>query len=119
MKYATLLFIFNIIPHFIFCQYKIVKLDIDSSKTYLRYYYKSRYHSDEILNDSVTIIGRKISDSSFYLDKIVNKQKLWTRIYKIVPANDSLRITTKAGTINGKHKFIRSKQMYYNSFEIK
>lgn len=99
-----------------FGQAKTVKLVIDSTKIYFRYFYKSKIVSDRILNDSVRLIGRKITDDKFYLDKLVNKKKVWTRAYRIELAKDSLPVTTLMGVQTGKKKFQYSKQPYYNSY---
>ncbi len=101
---------------FSFGQSKTVKLVIDSNKIYFRYFYKSKIASNEILNDSVLLVGRKISDEKFYLDKFVNKEKIWTRTYRIELAKDSLRVKTRIGGQTGKKKFIYSKEPYYNSY---
>lgn len=101
---------------FSFGQSKAVKLVIDSTKIYFRYFYKSKFASDRTLNDSVHLVGRKITNDKFYLDKFVNKKKVWTRIYRIELAKDSLRITslTRGQTI--KNNFQYSKEPYYNSY---
>jgi len=114
----TLIFALLIVvmPRFSFGQYKIVKLDIDSTKIYFRYYYISKHFSDEFLNDSIRVVGRKITADKFYLDKFVNKRKIWTRVYSIELAKDSLRITTRSTANNGKSKFEYLKKPYYNSF---
>lgn len=101
---------------FSFGQSKTVKLVIDSTKVYFRYFYKSKIASDEILNDSVRLVGRKITDNKFYLDKFVNMKKVWTRIYRIELAKDSLRVTTRMGGQTGENKFKYSKEPYYNSY---
>jgi hypothetical protein len=72
--------------------------------------------SDEILNDSVRLVGRKITDDKFYLDKFVNKKKVWTKVYRIELAKDSLRVTTRIGGQTGKKQFQYSKEPYYNSY---
>lgn len=95
-----------------------MKLVIDSTKIYFRYFYKSKIASDEILNDSVRLVGRKITDDKFYLDKFVNKKKVWTRTYRIELAKDSLHVTTRMGGQTGKKKFQYSKEPYYNSYLI-
>ncbi|MEO6453435.1 MAG: hypothetical protein ABIN97_05150 [Ginsengibacter sp.] len=100
-----------------FGQSKTVKILLDSNKIYLRFFYK-HYKSDYTLNDSVAYLCRKINRDSFYLDKFVYKKKEWTKIYKIEPAKDSLRITTRAVDIKGNKKLIYSKEKYYNSIEI-
>lgn len=97
-------------------QTKNVKLIIDSTKIYFRYFYKSKINSDEILNDSVRLVSRKITDNKFYLDKYINKKKAWTRIYRIELAKDSLHITTRISGVTGKNKFQYSKEPYYNSY---
>ncbi len=99
-------------------QLKIVKLDIDSTIIYFRYFYKSKNASGETLNDSVRLVGRKITEDKFYLDKFINKQKTWTRIYRIEPAKDSLRVKTMTTDKTGKHKFEYLKKPYYNSILI-
>lgn len=101
---------------FSFGQSKTVKLIIDSTKIYFRYFYKSKIASDEILNDSVRLVGRKITNDKFYLDKYVNQKKVWTRAYRIELAKDSLRITTRIGGQTGKNEFKYSKEPYYNSY---
>ncbi len=103
---------------FTFGQSKTVKLIVDSTKIYFRYFYKTKNTFDYTLNDSVRFVGRKITVDKFYFDKFVNGQKNWTKIYKIELANDSLRVTTRAGDKKGKHKFIYSKEPYYNSFLV-
>jgi len=102
---------------FLFGQSKTVKINLDSSKIYLQFFYK-HYKSDYTLNDSVTFLCRKINQDTFYLDKFVYKKKEWTKVYKIELASDSLRITTRAGDIKGNKKLIYTKVKYYNSFEI-
>jgi hypothetical protein len=99
-------------------QSKTVKLILDSTKIYFRYFYKSKNVSDYALNDSVRFVGRKITVNKFYLDKLVNGQKNWTKIYKIELANDSLRITKRVGDKKGNRKFIYSKEPYYNGFLV-
>jgi hypothetical protein len=102
----------------VFGQSKIVKLNIDSAKIYLTYFYKSKYVSDCYLNDSVSYVGRKITENKFYLDKFVNKRKEWTKIYVIELAKDSLRITRRSTGKNGKSKFEYVREPYYNSFLV-
>ena len=102
---------------FSFGQSKTVKIRLDSAKIYLRFFYKN-YKSDYTLNDSVTYLCRKINQDSFYLDKLVYKKKQWTKIYKIEPATDSLRVTTRAVDLKGNRKFLHTKEKYYNAFEI-
>ena len=111
------IFIFLCSHIFLFGQSKTVKIYLDSSKIYLRFFYKN-YKSDYILNDSVTYLCRKINQDAFYLDKFVYKKKESTKIYRIELASDSLRATTRAGDIKGNKKFIYTKEKYYNSFEI-
>jgi len=101
-----------------FGQYKVVKLNIDSTKIYFRYFYRSKNGSDEFVNDSIRFVGRKITADKFYLDKFINKRKIWTRVYRIELASDSLHVTTKLHSANGKSKFEYLKQPYYNSFLI-
>ena len=101
-----------------FGQSKIVKLNIDSAKMYLTYFYKSKYVSDCYLNDTVRYIGRKITENKFYLDKFVNRKKEWTRIYVIELAKDSLHITQRSTGKNGKSKFNHVREPYYNSFLV-
>jgi len=109
---------------FIFCtgtahaQYKIVKLDVDSVKVYLRFFYKSR-NSDEIVNDSVTIICRRINADHFYLDKYLHDKKTWTKKCELEIAKDSMRITTRTRDSKSKSKFIYTKEQYFNAVEIK
>ena len=105
---------FNI---FSFGQSKTVKILLDSSKIYLRFFYKN-YKSDYILNDSITYLCRKINQDIFYLDKLIYKKKEWTKIYTIEPATDSLGVTTRAGDLKGNRKFIYTKEKYYNAVEI-
>jgi hypothetical protein len=99
-----------------FGQDKIVKLYVDSTQIYFRYFYKSKYVSDYILNDSVRAVGRKISADKFYLDKYINKKKVWTKVCQIELAKDSLHVTTRIGGKTGKDKFKHTKESYYNSF---
>ena len=101
-----------------FGQSKTVKLEIDSTTIYFRYFYKSKNISGETLNDSVRLVGRKITEDKFYLDKFIYKQKSWTRIYRIEPAKDSLRVRTMSTDKTGKHKYETLKEPYYNSFLI-
>lgn len=118
MRHFILTLFFLGLLSFTFGQSKTVKLIVDSTKIYFRYFYKSKNTSDYTLNDSVRFVGRKITVDKFYFDKFVNGQKNWTKIYKIELANDSLRVTTRAGDKKGKHKFIYSKEPYYNSFLV-
>lgn len=111
------IFILLHISFFTFGQSKTVKMFLDSTKIYLRYFYKN-YKSDYILNDSVTYLCRKINQEKFYLDRLVYKKKKWTKTYRIEVAKDSLRVTTRLGGIRKGKKFIYSKEKYYNSFEI-
>jgi hypothetical protein len=115
--FVLTLFLLGLI-NFTFGQSKTVKLIIDSTKIYFRYFYNSKNVSYYTLNDSVSLVGRKITVDKFYLEKLVNGQKNWTKIYRIELANDSLRITTRAGDKKGNHKFIYSKEPYYNSFLV-
>jgi hypothetical protein len=117
VRKSILFFILLLLNTYSFGQSKTVKLILDSSKIYLRFFYKN-YKSDYIFNDSVTYLCRKINQDSFYLDKIVYKKKEWTKVYRIELATDSLRVTTRAGDIKGNKRFIYSKEKYYNSFEI-
>lgn len=103
---------------FSFGQSKTVKLDIDSSKIYFRYFYKSKLNSGQTLNDSVRLVGRKINDEKFYLDKLVNNKKVWTRIYRIELSKDRLRVTTRIAGQTGKKEFQYTKEPYYNSFFV-
>jgi hypothetical protein len=61
---------------------------------------------------------RKINQDTFYLDKFVYKKMLWTIVFRIELAKDSMRVTTRATDIKGKSKFIYSKEKYYKSYEI-
>ena len=101
-----------------FGQSKIVKLNIDSAKIYLTYFYKSKNVSDCYLNDSVRYVSRRITEDKFYLDKLVNKRKEWTRIYTIELAKDSLRITQRSTGRNGKSIFKRVREPYYNGILV-
>lgn len=109
---------------FIFCtgtvhaQYKIVKLDVDSAKIYLRFFYKVR-SSDEIVNDSVTVVCRRIDSDHFFLDKYLHHKKTWTKKYELEVAKDSMRITTRTRDSKGKSKFIYTKEQYFNAIELK
>ena len=98
-------------------QYKIVKLNVDSTKVYLRFFLKT-YKSDEYINDSVRVISRKIDTESFYLDKYINKRRIWTKTYRIEQAKDSMGLTTRMSDIKGKSRFIHSKEKYYNAILI-
>jgi len=118
MKHAILLFLLLAMTSFSFGQSKTVKLIIDSTKIYLRYFYKSNRPPYEILNDSVRVVCRKITPDKFYLDKFIKKQKEWTRRYRIELAKDSLHVTTRIGEMTGKKQFQYSKEPYYNSFLI-
>lgn len=118
MRYIILTALLISISTFSYGQSKTVKIYIDSTKIYFNYFYKSKNISDYTLNDSVRFISRKITEDRFYFDKFINKQKKWTRIYRIELANDSLRITTRAADKKGNHKFVYSKEPYYNSFQI-
>jgi len=99
-------------------QKKIIKLFVDSSTIYLRYFYRSKIASDESRNDSVRLVARKMTEDKIYLDKFINNRKTWTRIYKIELAKDSLHVTTRIGGRIGKRQFEYSKLPYYNSFLI-
>jgi hypothetical protein len=101
-----------------FGQSKTVKLVIDSTKIYFQYFYKSKNVSSYTLNDSVTLVGRKITPERLYIDKFVNKRKLWTKIYRVQLAKDSLHITTRIRGRTGKNQFQYSKEPYYDSFLI-
>jgi hypothetical protein len=116
MRHIVLTLILVVIFIFSFGQSKTVKLVIDSTKIYFRYFYKSKNISDYTLNDSVSFIGRKITADKFYLDKFVNKQRIWTKIYRIELAKDSLHVTTRIGGLTGKKQFQYSKESYYNSY---
>ena len=116
MRQFVLTLLFVGIFSLAFGQSKTVKIIVDSAKIYFRYFYKSKNNSNYTLNDSVRLVGRKITADKFYLDKFINNRKVWTKPYKIELANDSLRVTTRAGDIKGNHKFIHSKEPYYNSF---
>ena len=98
-------------------QYKAVKLYVDSTKIYLRFFFKT-YKSDEEVNDSVKIICRKIDTESFYLDKYINKRRVWTKTYRMEPAKDSMEVTKRMTDIKGKSRFIYSKEKYYNAILI-
>ena len=99
-------------------QEKIVKLFIDSSKSYLRYFYKSKIDSDEYPNDSVRLVARKINEDKFYLDKFIYKKKVWTRIYRIELAKDSLNIKILSRDKSGKQRMKQIKKPYYNSILV-
>jgi hypothetical protein len=119
MKHANFIVILIFLSSFSFGQSKTVKLDIDTKKIYFRYFYKSKIASEDILNDSVRLLGRRISNDKFYLDKFVKKKKIWTGIYKIKLAKDSLHVTTRIrDPKTGKNKFQYSKEPYYNSYLI-
>ena len=118
MKHIILTLLLSGIFSFSFGQSKTVKLYVDSTKIYLRYFYKSKNVSDYILNDSVRFVCRKITQDKFYLDKFINKQKEWTKIYRIEQAKDSLNVTTRIGGKDAKHRFEYSKEKYYNSFQV-
>jgi hypothetical protein len=110
----SLLFLFNLS----FAQSKTVKMNLETGKIYLNFFYKSSKNSRYTLSDSVYFLCRKIDGTKFYLDKYINRKKQWTRIYKIEQANDSLNVTTRVGGSDGKHKFEYSKEKYYNSFQV-
>jgi hypothetical protein len=117
IRKSILFLILLFLNSYSFGQSKTVKLLLDSSKIYLRFFYKN-YKSDYVLNDSVTYLCRKINQDTFYLDKLVYKKKLWTKVFRIELASDSMRVTTRATDINGKSKFIYTKEKYYKSYEI-
>lgn len=117
IRKSILFLILLFLNSYSFGQSKTVKLLLDSSKIYLRFFYKN-YKSDYVLNDSVTYLCRKINQDTFYLDKLVYKKKLWTKVFRIELASDSMRVTTRATNINGKSKFIYTKEKYYKSYEI-
>ena len=118
MKYFFLVIILFFTSSISNAQEKTVKFIFDSSKVYFRYFYKSKTNSEEHINDSVRLVARKISDNKFYLDKFIYKEKVWTRIYSIELAKDSLPVTTRAYGKDGKKKFIYTKEPYYNSTVI-
>lgn len=118
MKRFVLTLFLLVICSLTFGQSKTVKLIVDSTKIYFKYFYNSKKVSDYILNDSIRFVGRKITVDKFYLDKFVNRQKIWTKIYRIELANGSLHVSTRANGIKGNRKFIYSKEVYYNSFLV-
>jgi hypothetical protein len=63
-------------------------------------------------------VSRKISENKFYLDKLVNKRKEWTRIYSIELASDSMHIKALIRGIRGKAKIQHKVEPYYNSFLV-
>ncbi len=91
---------------------------VDSTNIYVNYFYKSKYASDCILNDSSSVFVRKISTDKLYLDKYVNKKKIWRKVYQIELAKDSLHITTKIDGGTGKNSFKYSKKPFYNTILI-
>jgi len=115
MKYFLFTIVFSIKVECCFGQYKIVELKVDSAKIYLRYYYKSKKASNEIVNDSVSFFWRKITADTFYLDKYLYKRKFWTKKYTIEFAKDSLFNISKNRDIRGVVTVIRSRPPYYNS----
>jgi hypothetical protein len=116
MKNIILTITFLFCTTFLFGQSRTVKMIIDSNKIYLNYFYK-HYKSDCTLNDTVYFICRKINIDSFYLDKFVNKKKVWTKKFRTELAKDKLNLTTRT-TQNGKSVFIKTKETYYNSLEL-
>ena len=119
MKQITLISFFFAVFSNSFGQSKYIKLNIDSTtKFYLTYYYKSKFNSDYIWNDSVQYVSRIINENKFYLDKLVNKRKEWTRIYNIELASDSVHIKALTRGISGKAKIQHKVEPYYNSFLV-
>jgi len=119
MKNLTLIYISLVAISTSFGQSKYVKLNIDSTtKFYLTYYYKSKFNSDYIWNDTVRYVIKKITENKFYLDKLVNKRIEWTRIYTIEPASDSLHIKGRTRGKSGKSKIEHKIEPYYNSFIV-
>ncbi len=118
MRAIILSFLIVGISIYSFGQCKTVKLVIDSTKIYVRYFYKSKNNSDEILKDSIRFVSRKITEDKFYLDEFINKKKIWTRVYRIELAHDSMHLTTRSLCNNGKSKFVHSKEPYYKSFLV-
>lgn len=119
MKKITFISLFFVAFSNSFGQSKYIKLNIDSTtKFYLTYYYKSKFNSDYIWNDTVQYVSRKISENKFYLDKLVNKRKEWTRIYSIELASDSMHIKALIRGIRGKAKIQHKVEPYYNSFLV-
>jgi hypothetical protein len=101
-----------------FGQPKTVKINLETGKIYLPFFYKLTKTTRYTLNDSVYFLCRKINPDKFFLDKYVNKQKEWTKVYRIEQANDSLNVTTRVGGKDARHRFEYSKEKYYNSFQI-
>jgi hypothetical protein len=95
-----------------------VKLNLETDTFYLRFYYKY-YKSDEILNDSIVYLCRKINQEKFYLDRLVNDKKQWTKVFRIEPAIDTLRINEKYTNRSGKSSFKLIKQNYFIGVPIK
>lgn len=116
MKEIIILLTFLTISFFTFGQSKTVKIMLDSQKIYFRFFYKN-FKSDETINDTVYLECRKISHESFYLDKFVNKRKVWTKTYKIELAKELMNVTTRTHK-NGKSIFIKTKEKYYNAIEL-
>jgi hypothetical protein len=103
---------------FSFGQSKTVKMNLETGKIYLSFFYKTAKSTKYTVNDSVYFLCRRINPDKFFLDKYVNKQREWTRIYRIEPAMDSLNVTTRIGGKDAKHRFEYSKEKYYNSFQV-
>ena len=118
MRQIILTLLFLCIFSFSFGQPKTVKVNLETGKIYLNFFYKIAKSTRYTLNDSVYFLCRKINPDKFFLDKYLYKQKEWTRIYRIEPALDSLNVTTRFGGRDAKHSFEYSKEKYYNSFQV-
>ncbi len=118
MSRVFLLFLYFIISTTVSGQSKTVEMSVDSSKVYFRYYFKSKNYSEQTLSDSVKIVGRRIDDNKFYLDKIVNMQVVWTKICRIELAKDSLSIISMITDSKGRTKSAQSMEPYYKSIMV-
>ncbi|WP_343693206.1 hypothetical protein [Chitinophaga sp.] len=75
-----------------FAQAQEKRVKVPDEDLYFTYYYKIKKPWDFTKNDSVAYSWRVISPDSFYLDKRVHQQKVWTKVYVIEPQVDSVNV---------------------------
>lgn len=97
-------------------QSKTVK--IKSESIYVSFFYKSFRPSRHTKNDSLFYLTKRITDSTFTLEKVIKKRKAWLKKIYAMPARDSLNIYDKVRDSKGNSKIIKSKALYYVGIEM-
>lgn len=97
-------------------QDKIVKIKSDS--LFVRFFYKSNKATHHTKNDTIYYLTKRVTDTSFMLNKYQKGKLVWSKKMQAIIAKDSLVVNAKMIDIKGKAKISKSKAKYYLGIEI-